>query len=251
MAEGKVPQVFSRKAAAAKFARARDRQSSRGVSPFLTAAIAEDIIERLEFMRMTPGRALVIGDETNTISAWLSDYAGVGKVGLLGEFDEEQPGAEGAFDLIVHLMGLGQVNDLPGALLHARKGLADGGLFLAAFPGAGSLDTLRGIMLEAEEERPAARMHPLVDTRASASLLQRAGFSRQVVDSYPVRVRYSSIERLIGDLRDHGLTRSLAGSLPPLSRPAWQRALAAFDARRDEDGKVTEKFEILVLTGWC
>ena len=250
MAETSVPQIFSRRAAAAKFARARARQSTNDASPYLTAAIAEDITERLDFMRTEPRRALVIGDETNSIPAWLSDHVEVGKVGLLGEFDEEQPGPVRAFDLIVHLLGLGQVNDLPGALLHARNALADGGLFLAAFPGAGSMDTLRSILLEAEADRPAARIHPLVDTRAAAALLQRAGYTRQVVDSYPIRVRFSSLERLIEDLRDHGLTRSLVSPVPPLTRSAWQRAKDAFDTLREEDGKVTETFEILVLTGW-
>jgi len=93
-------------------------------------------------------------------------------------------------------------------------------------------------------------MHPLVDNQSGASLLQRTGFTRQVVDTFPIRVRYSSLKGMISDLRDHGLTRSLASPVPPLTRSAWTKAEKAFDATRDEDGKVTETFEILVLTGW-
>ena len=103
----------------------------------------------------------------------------------MGEFDEEQPGPSSRFDLIVHLLGLGMVNDLPGALIHARIALAEGGLFIAAFPGAGSLPALRRIVLAADGDRPAARIHPQVDSRAGTALLERAGFKRQVVDSYP------------------------------------------------------------------
>ncbi|WP_234032190.1 class I SAM-dependent methyltransferase [Parerythrobacter jejuensis] len=154
------------------------------------------------------------------------------------------------FDLIVHLLGLGHVNDLPGALVHARNALTKGGLFVAAFPGAGSLATLRAIMLEADGDRPAARMHPLVDSQAATGLLQRAGFARQVVDSFPIKVRYPSITRMISDLRDQGLTRSLTSTVPPLTRASLLRAEEAFDALRDDQGKVTETFEILVLTGW-
>ena len=122
---------------------------------------------------------------------------------------------------------------------------------MAAFPGSGSLPQLRKIVLAADGERPAARMHPLVDNRAGTALLERAGFKRQVVDTYPIRVAYSSFERLISDLRDHGLTRSLTSSVPSLSRDWLARANAEFDAMRGEDGKVTETFEILTLTGWA
>ncbi|ABC63267.1 methyltransferase domain-containing protein [Erythrobacter litoralis] len=244
------PTIFSRRQAAAKWARARSRQERAGSANYLVEAMADDVIERLEFMRHEIGSALVIGDVTGRLPAWLARQGVEGKIGLLGEFDEEQPGSSETFDLIVHLLGLGVVNDLPGALIHARDALKPGGLFIAAFPGAGSQPVLRELMLAADGDRPAARMHPLVDNRAATGLLQRAGFSRQVVDSYPVKVRYSSLERMIADLRDHGLTRSLASAVPPLTREAWQRALRAFAGMRDGDGKVAETFEILVLTGW-
>ena len=113
------------------------------------------------------------------------------------------------------------------------------------------MPTLRRIALAADGERPAARMHPLVDNRAATGLLERGGFRRQVVDSYPIRVRFPSLARMIGDLRDHGLTRALTSPVPPLNREWLARAEAEFDAMREgEDMKVTETFEILVLTGW-
>lgn len=250
MTERSIPQIFSRRQSAAKFARARSRGQRGDAADFLTRTIAGDMVERLEFMRAEPRQSLVIGDTTNTIVPWLSDRGGVGKVGLLGEFEEEEPGPPAAFDLVTHLMGLGHVNDLPGALIHARNALSDGGLFLAAFPGAGSQPVLRELALVADGERPAARMHPLVDNQAATALLQRAGFARQVVDSYPIRVRWPSLKKMIEDLRDHGLTRALASPAPPLTRTGWQRAEAMFDELREDDGKVVETFEILTLTGW-
>jgi hypothetical protein len=128
--------------------------------------------------------------------------------------------------------------------------LKEGAVFFAAFPGAGSLPVLRELSMIADGDRPAARMHPLVDNRAGTALLERAGFARQVVDSYAVKVRFSSLDRLVEDLRDHGLTNSLASQAPVLTREGWRRAHEAFDARKDADGKVTETFEMLVLTGW-
>lgn len=250
MNASQVPQIFDRRQSAAKWARARDRQRREGSADYLYHAIADDIAERLDFMRLEPAKALVIGDVTRTLQASLDLSNCSGKTGLLGEFEEEQPGPTEAFDLIAHLLGLGMVNDLPGALIHARHALREGGLFIAAFPGAGSLPALRRIALAADGEQPAARMHPLVDIRAGTALLERAGFARKVVDSFPLKVRFSSLRQLIADLRDHGLTRSLTSPVPPLTRSWLARAAAEFEAMREEDGKVTETFEILVLTGW-
>ena len=244
------PTIFSRQQAAAKWARARSRQRFESAANYLTETIASDTLERLNFMRFSPDRALIVGDTSGRLQADLATGGTVGSTGLLGVLDEESPPPPNSYDLLVHLLGLGHVNDLPGALIHARGALKSEGLFVAAFPGAGSLPVLRFIMLAADGDRPAPRIHPQVDSQAGAALMQRAGFSKHVVDSYPIRVRFSSLQRLIDDLRDHGLTRSLATPAPTITKAGWQRALAAFDELRDEDGKVTETFEILVLTGW-
>lgn len=244
------PTIFARWRAAAKFARARARQSNPNAAHYLLDTIAEDLLDRFAFMRFEPSRALLIGDTTDRLRSALAEKGTTGQVELLGEFDEETPGPRAEFELIAHILGLGMVNDLPGALIHARNALIEGGLFVGAFPGAGSLPKLRQIALAADDDLPAARIHPQVDNRAGTALLERAGFSRQVVDAYPVNVRFSSLDRMISDLRDHGLTASLASPAPALTRDWHSRALEAFDALRDEEGKVTETFEILVLTGW-
>ncbi|MEE4200639.1 methyltransferase [Erythrobacter sp.] len=244
----RVPQIFARSSAKAKWARARDRLSQQGSAAYLHEALAEEVGERLAFMRFDPARALIVGDATGQLAARMPEADLL--TTRLGEFDEEAPWSAEPVDLAVHLMGLGVVNDLPGALIHARHALRGGGLFVSAFPGAGSCPALRAIALAGDGDRPAPRMHPLVDNRAATGLLQRAGFARQVVDTFAIRVRFSSLGSLVSDLRDVGLTRSLATSAPPLDRAWLARAEAAFDELRGEDGKVTETFEILVLTGW-
>ncbi|MEW4448027.1 methyltransferase domain-containing protein [Qipengyuania sp. JC766] len=250
MERSQPPVIFSRRKAAAKWARGRSRSSDADAATYLSDTVTDDVIERLEFMRHEPGSALVVGDGSGRLAKWLKRRGTAVVRRDLGRFDEEQPGEPDRFDLVVHLMGLGHVNDLPGALIHARNSLAPGGVFIAAFPGAGSLATLRRIALAADGDRPSPRMHPLVDEQAGASLLQRAGFTRQVVDSFPVDVRFGSLRRLVEDLRDHGLTRSLASPAPPVTRRWLARAEDVFEAERDAQGKVPERFEILVLTAW-
>lgn len=251
MVSSSVPRIFERRQYAAKMERSRYRQQMLGGARYLTDTMAGDMIERLEFMRFEPAKALVVGDASAKLLGHLDAAGTEGAQGRLGQFDEESPGPPQAFDLVVHLLGLAMVNDLPGALIHGRNAVAEEGLFIASLPGAGSLPALRRIALAADGERPAARLHPMVDLRGATGLMERAGFRRQVVDSYPIRVRYPSFARMIGDMRDHGITRSLTSPAPPLTREWLARAEAEFEALREgEDRKVTETFEILVLTGW-
>jgi SAM-dependent methyltransferase len=162
----------------------------------------------------------------------------------------DQPWSAPGFDLIVAALALDTVNDLPGALVHARQALAPGGLLLVTLLGAGSLPALRAIMLAADGDRPSPRLHPQVDVRAGAQLLQRAGLADPVADSRSLVVRFSSFSRLVGDLRAQGLSSALVQAGPPLTRVAYRRALAAFADRAGPDGKVTERFELLTLSGW-
>ncbi|MEH6724502.1 MAG: methyltransferase, partial [Qipengyuania sp.] len=94
------------------------------------------------------------------------------------------------------------------------------------------------------------RMHPMVDCRSGADLLQRSGFTRQVVDSIPLRVSYRSFDQLIADLRAKGLTSVLASRTPPLTKAAIETARRTFMDHADDAGRVTETLEILTLTGW-
>lgn len=244
------PQIFSRRQAAAKWDRALRRHACHAGTSFLSDNLAADILERLDFIRMQPARALLVGDLSASLLSTIRGRGTAVDIGMLGSFDEERPAARPGYDLIAHLLGLGHVNDLPGALIHARHALAEDGLFIAAFPGAGSLPALRRIALAADGERAAPRMHPLIGNQAAAALLQRAGFRKQVVDSYRINLRYGAFSTLVSDLRDHGLTRALATPSPPWTRAGLARAKAEFEALRDDQGKVPEAFEILVLSGW-
>ena len=164
--------------------------------------------------------------------------------------DEDRlPFADGAFDLVVSAGVLDQLSDLPGALLLARRALRPDGLFLAAFLGAGSLPTLRAALLDAEADRPAARLHPQVEVRAAGDLLMRAGFALPVADVEVLTVRYAGLGRLLADLRGMAATNLLAGR-SSLSRGALGRAAEAFAARADPDGRTAERFAIVHLAGW-
>lgn len=244
------PRIFSRARRIAALERALVRQNAPDAARFVLDEMAEDIAERLAFMRMNPAKALIIGDWTGQLAGRFRDAGTEVAEADVRTLDEETPWGGNGYDLIVSLNSLAQVNDLPGALLHARNALAPGGVLMASVVGTGSLPNLRYAMIAAEPDRPAARLHPLVDTRAASALLQRAGFRRQVVDSHSLTVTYADLLRLVSDLRDQALGNVLYDRATPLSRSALSRAQKAFGDRADEDGRVAETFEILTLTAW-
>ncbi len=244
------PQIFSRPRRIAAFDRALRRQAAEDAARFVLDEMVEDVLDRLAFMRFEPASALVIGDLTGRLGEALRVPGASVSEADVRSLDEEAPLPGGPYDLVVSLASIAQVNDLPGALLHARGGLRTGGIFLASVIGAGSLAHLRRAMIAAEPERTAARLHPLIDTQSASALMQRAGFRRQVVDSHAIDVAYRSLGRLVGDLRDQGLGNVLRDNAPPLDRTAARRAAAAFLQDADHEGQVIETFEILTLTGW-
>ncbi|OYW46783.1 MAG: methyltransferase [Novosphingobium sp. 12-63-9] len=256
MASAPPPTIFSPARRRAIRARMRTRQHRPDAARYLADDMVEDVLERLAFLRHEPAKALMIGDVTGALSHVLgargADVTRADPVPQPGEhsLDEESPYPFAGFDLIASMGTLDTVNDLPGALVHIRRALAPGGLALMEFCGAGSLASLRAIMLAADGERPAGRIHPQVDVRAGGQLLQRCGFADPVIDSRQVKVRFSSLKVLLGDVRDHGLGSALARPGPPLGKAGMARSETAFEAR-SEGGKVTETFGILTLSGWA
>ncbi|WP_420382623.1 class I SAM-dependent methyltransferase [Novosphingobium sp.] len=251
------PVIFAPARRIALRRRMRALQMQADAARFITDDMVEDVVDRLAFLRHQPANALVVGDVTGALSAALrAQGVAVTRADPAPGFDaiaidEEQPLPFGqGFDLVVSLGTLDTVNDLPGALIHLRRAMAPGGLAIIAIPGAGSLPAMRAIMLAADGDRPAPRLHPQIDVRAGGQLLQRAGFADPVVDSHSLRASYRTLGKLVGDLRAQGLSACLARGGAPLSKAALARAETAF-AELAEEGRVTETFEILTLSGWA
>ena len=246
----------------------RDRACRSGLAgdnPVLRR-IADDLLDRLSLVSRPFGRALDLGCGPGLLTHALRSQgievtpcdAGAGFARALhgSRHDEDAlPFLPGSFDLIVSAGVLDSVNDLPGALVQARRLLRPDGLFLAAFAGAGSLPRLKRAMQMADEAeaRPAsAHVHPQIDVRAAGDLLSRAGFALPVADVETINVRYTGLPQLVGDLRELGWTNVLVSrSRQGFGRMGYAAAQAAFAAGADPDGRVTERFEIVHLSGWA
>lgn len=244
----------------------RDRAAARfATADYLHRFAADDLLERLDLVRRSFGRALDLGCGDSYLAERLrargievvaadAGFAFADAAGGVQCDEDFLPFADGAFDLIVSVGVLDSVDDLPGALLLIRRALRPDGLFLAAMAGAGSLPELKAAMLAADEAEGAVspRIHPQIDVRAAGDLLVRAGFALPVVDAHGIDVRFPDLFALVRDLRAMAATNVLtARARKPIGRFGLAAAVADFAVRADADGKTAERFEILHLLGWA
>ena len=166
--------------------------------------------------------------------------------------DEEfLPFAPASFDLVVASLSLHWINDLPGALIQARRALRPDGLFLASMPALGSLAELRSALTEAELALlggVSPRVSPFPDLSDCAGLLQRAGFAAPVVDLEEIVVSYADPLQLLRDLRAAGETNAVRAR--SRTAPPAELFPAALAGMRREDSRVPVTIRLAMMTGW-
>ena len=248
------PEIFDRRRRRALRARAARRTGDM----FLWNHIAQEIAERLSAVTRTFQHALIIGP----IGRWHAQILPpdvVFTVACLDMVDSNADGLEedklpfeaASFDLVISAGTLDSVNDLPGALIQIRRILRPDGLFLGHMFGAGTLRTLKSMLLASDADRVTAHIHPQIDLRSAADLVVRAGFTLPVADQDMSVIRYADWRSIISDIRDTGIGNALAGPRPYLGRDITARLDAIFAARQDANGRVEECFSHLHLSGWA
>jgi SAM-dependent methyltransferase len=242
---------------------------------FLKDRAIDDMCDRLAFINRRFERGLDVGSHGGCMAFAIIRHPELkGKIGFLAQCDlsakmlsrapeagfvgdeEHLPLAEQSLDLITSALSLHWVNDVPGFMAQARLALRPDGLFLVSFFGGRTLQELRAVMAQAEQDvgrDPAPRVSPFADAQDGAQLLQRAGFALPVADSDVVTVRYDTVFSLFRDLKAMGETAAFAGpKAKPLTRTLIARAADIY-ARDfcDADGRIRATFEIVTLTGWA
>jgi NADH dehydrogenase [ubiquinone] 1 alpha subcomplex assembly factor 5 len=241
------PEIFDRHRRIALMRRAEQRC---GAHHFLWEYLAADIADRLACTLRQFDDALIIGPLAGRAQEILAGRATRIEHARFAE-EDHLPFRQASFDLIISAATLDSINDLPGALVQIRRALRPDGLFLGAMFGVGSLRALKSAMLVVDGARSSPHIHPQIELRAAADLLSRAGFALPVADQDGLDVRYADWRTMVADLRDAGLGNALQNSrrypgkdYPKLLDIAWQ-------ARADSDGKVTERFEFIHISGWA
>jgi SAM-dependent methyltransferase len=248
--------------------RRRAYAANGGTADFLLRAAVDDLLERLSAVNRHFGTALDLATPTPLLADRLAASGMVDRIvrldslpealgphGILGDA-ERLPFAPASLDLIVSALALHWLNDLPGALIQARRTLMPDGLFLAVLFGADTLMELKSAFAEAESELRggiAPRVAPFAELRDLGGLLQRAGFALPVADQDRLTVRYDSMLELMRDLRAMGATNTLLErDRRPLRRDILAAAAAIY-ARdfSDPDGRIRATFQLVSLSGWA
>lgn len=241
----------------------RNRAYNRsGGQDFIGEIMSEEILDRLSLVKRDFKKCLLIGQAGHNLRSSLKTL-GIKTVAADASFmsphtlsgiqcDEDRlPFADHSFDLVINVATLDSVNDLPGALALTRRILKPDGLFLAAFIGAESLTTLKSILMQAEGDRVSVHIHPQIDIRTAGDLMSRVGFALPVIDSDCLRLRYSSFDKLVSDIRDTGGGNILKDQIRWLSRDVYKQAKLDFENKAADDGKITEEIELIYLCGWA
>jgi SAM-dependent methyltransferase len=235
----------------------RERAVRRGGDRFLWEYVAAELSERLDLVSRSFARALFIGPLGQYADQILgSRQCAVTRVGISiadGQICQEDhlPFDSHSFDLVIAAGTLDSVNDLPGALIQIRHILEPDGLFLGHIFGAGSLATLKSLLMMAEMSAAGAHIHPQIDLKSAADLLSRAGFALPVADGDMMPVRYGNWRSIVSDIRDAGIGNALAGPRRYLGNAIFERIDAVWASRVDDLGKVEERFHHLFLSGWA
>ena len=236
--------LFDDKARALRRARA-----ARSPELFLHERAFDDVMDRLALVRRAFANALLIGcRDPRWRERLLSRVAAVDVI----EPEDMMVVEPGSYDLCVSIGVLDTESELPRALLAMRFALKQDSLAVGALAGGDTLPVLRAAMRAADETRSVAtpHVHPRIEPSALAGLLSDAGFAMPVVDVDRVDVSYRDLHHLVEDLRAMGATNILsARSRKPLTRSAATAAATQF-AVQSENGRVTERFEILHFAAW-
>ncbi|MGI9481486.1 MAG: class I SAM-dependent methyltransferase [Hyphomicrobiales bacterium] len=246
--------------------RKRREKYLRAAPDFIDRFLAVEFADRLSLInrsfetvlvtRCVPGLVGKMRVSALMENVHVMDYAANCPDADIAGDEEWLPFANEKLSCILSPLTLQFVNDLPGALLQARRAMAPDGLFIGAMLGGSTLNELRDCLLQAEGELGAGvspRVAPFTDVRDGGALLQRAGFALPVADSDTLTVRYGSIIALMKDLRHLGWANALAGRTRGILRRDVLARVAELYAERysDGDGKLRATFQIVWLTGWA
>jgi SAM-dependent methyltransferase len=240
----------------------RERAFRRGPVLFAYQRAFDDIAERLAEVRRSFASALLIGVPDPGWPERLSAFAGTLEAidpgaafaRAAGARHSSETGldfAHASFDLCVAIGTLDTVDDLPGLLRRIAGWLRPDSLVIGVIPGADTLPQLRSAMRAADIAGGVAspHVHPRIEAAALGHLLGAAGFVMPVVDVDRVRVAYSSLTRLVGDLRGMGVTNVLRSRSRGISHAGLAAAQRYF-RESGHEGRTVETFELLHFAAW-
>lgn len=235
---------------------ARQRALRLG-DPYLLEGTFDDLIERLATIDRPKQELLLIGALDPAWPARLSAFgANVTIVEPAIDDDEDRASFPLArYDAIVACGSLDTVNDLPLALHSLTRSLKPDAPLIGACFGGNNLPLLRRSLIAADRfARDGGavwpRTHPRIDASSFSALLGNAGLMMPVIDVQRFDIRYSSLDRLVADLRASGASNVLRARSRLNPGRTWRSQVAEEFMRGRVGGKVVETVEVLHFLAW-
>jgi malonyl-CoA O-methyltransferase len=259
--------------------RAFDRAARLGEDEaVLQSEVERRMLERLEYIRLLPGRILDAGCGTGRGLGLLRrrypkaellgiDFAqaavreakrsesfagrtrrllgGAFRLHLCADFSR-LPLPAASVDMVWSNLAVAWAGEPLAALHELHRVLAPGGLLMLSSYGPDTLKELRG----AFSGSPARRVHAFVDMHDVGDMLVACGFAAPVMDVETITLTYSRVGDLARDLKASGQTNAAQDRPRGLTgRETWQRMLAAYERVR-ESGRLPATAEIVFGHAW-
>jgi malonyl-CoA O-methyltransferase len=244
--------------------------ASYDLAAVLQREIADRLLERLDYVRLSPDRVLDLGCGTGyAIQSLFRRYRRARVIALdfalpmlhqarrrggwlrrpqcLCADAESLPLADGSVDLILSSTTLQWCLDPEGTFRECLRVLRPGGLLMFTTFGPDTLKELRAAWSEVDGY---SHVSPFTDMHDLGDALMRARFADPVMDTERLTVTYECLADLMADLKGIG-ARNATGQRPRgLTGPRRLAALeAAYETHRRE-GRLAASYEVIYGHAW-
>lgn len=260
--------VIDKRAARRAFDRAAATYDGVAV---LQREMAARLLERLDYVRLTPRTILDLGAGTGLAVDDLQrryrqarvlalDFACemlrlarrrgslLRRPSCLCADAEALPLREGGIDFIFSNATLQWCNDLDRTFAELRRVLAPGGLLMFTTFGPDTLRELRAAWAQADGH---GHVSPFLDMHDVGDALVRAGFDGPVLDAEYLTLTYTDLGGLMDDLRGLGATNATRERPRGLTgRSRWHAMRTAYEVHRQE-GRLPATYEVVYGHAWA
>lgn len=230
------------------------------------------LLERLDLVRLAPARILDLGAGTGFASrALLKRYPKAEVVALelstamlrrarrrapwlrrlpvVCADAERLPFKPASFDLIVSNLALQWCHDPDQLFAGLVRALRPDGLLMFSTLGPDTLRELRQSWAAVDDK---IHVNAFLDMHDVGDALVRAHFADPVMDVEHFTLTYSALADLMRDLKSSGARNVSAGRPRVLTgKGALQQVESAYEAFRDEDGRLPATFEVVYGHAWA